>query len=143
MLTEIQEQNRLAKWLDLAVGPYGWAHPVNEGKRKRGAQAKQAGMKAGLPDALIFARPPGNTVPAHLQQLGRGGGLAVRGVALELKRADGGTGLSEEQALWFRALQFNGWHVILACGAEQAVEKLQALGFGVGIPLALAAERRG
>ena len=126
MLTETQEQNRLAKWLDMAAGPYGWAHPVNEGKRKRGAQAKQAGMKAGLPDVLIFA---------HNHK--------YRGVALELKRADGGTGLSEEQALWFRWLQIHGWHVILACGAEQAVEKLQALGFGVGIPLALAAERRG
>ena len=139
MLTETQEQNRLAKWLDLAVGEYGWAHPVNEGKRKHGAQAKQAGMKAGLPDALIFARPPDQRVPVRGEVWSRD----LRGVALELKRADGGTGLSPEQALWFRALQFNGWHVLLACGAEQAVEKLQALGFGVGIPLALAAERRG
>ena len=131
--TEKQEQNRLAKWLDVAVGPHGWAHPVNEGKRKRGAQAKQAGMKAGLPDVLVFAHPPAF----------KGGQQFIRGVALELKRADGGTGLSDEQALWFRWLQLHGWHVIMACGAEQAVEKLQALGFGVGIPLALAAERRG
>ena len=142
MLTEVQEQNRLAKWLDMAVGPYGWAHPVNEGKRKRGAQAKQAGMKAGLPDALIFARPRGQPTPARVVR-GHVQAHAFRGVAVELKRADGGTGLSPEQALWFRALQFNGWHVILAAGAEQAVEKLQALGFGVGIPLQLAAEWRG
>ena len=125
MLTEVQEQNRLAKWLDVAVGAYGWAHPVNEGKRRRGAQAKQAGMKAGLPDVLVFAKVPRDA--NYIQHL--------RGVALELKRADGGTGLSPEQAEWFRHLQFHGWRTILACGAQHAVEELQKLGYGVGIPL--------
>lgn len=137
MLTESAEQRRLAKWLDVAVGAYGWMHCPNEGRRKHGKQATMLGLKKGFPDLIVFPAP-------HAPVVFNGRILSnVRGVALELKRADGGTGLSPEQARWFRELQRNGWHVILAAGAEHAVLQLQAVGIGEGVPLPPAAERRG
>jgi len=103
------EQAKLANWLD--GRQILWCHPANEGARsgRFGASLKQQGLKRGVPDVLIFTRPP------------RGD---YCGVAIELKRADGSGRVSPEQREWLDGLARAGWCVFVAHGWEAAVRVL-------------------
>lgn len=117
MPTELSEQIILVKALRYARILH--ASVPNGGKRnKREARALVAsGMVAGVPDLLIFDRPPNRPEAV--------------GVALELKRAKGGK-VSEAQQRWLVALADRGWVAIVAHGAAEALSKLQELGYPVG-----------
>lgn len=126
--TEEQEQRALATWLDLMR--VTWCHVPNGGHRHAAVAGKlrAAGVKAGVPDVLIFDRlecQDGDRPDAA---------LVDRGVALELKRSKAkgvATGrVSEEQSRWHAALLVRGWIVLVAYGANDAIAQLTALGIG-------------
>lgn len=112
---EHKEQVIVAEWLDRA-GILYCAVP-NGGQRHPGVARKlsEEGVKPGVPDLLIFERPP------HAD---------ARGVAVEMKQADGGR-VSNAQAEWHAALIAQGWIVVVAHGAAEALKALNALGYRV------------
>jgi hypothetical protein len=114
--TEQQEQIALVRWLR-ARGVLH-AHPPNGGRRSKiqGARLRAAGMSSGLPDLLIFDRPPSS--PEHV------------GTALELKRSNGRESqVTENQRRWLDALGTRGWMPLVAFGAQDAIEQLTELGY--------------
>jgi hypothetical protein len=113
--TEEQEQLALVQWLELHKIRY--THVPNEGKHKVQYRAKQKrlGVKPGVPDILIFDRPP--LSPENV------------GVAIELKRQKGGR-VTPEQIAWLEDLKARGWAVAVCRGAMEAIRFLQELGFG-------------
>lgn len=113
--TEEQEQLALVQWLELHKIRY--THVPNEGKHKVQYRAKQRrlGVKPGVPDILIFDRPP--RYPENV------------GVAIELKRQKGGR-VTPEQIAWLEDLKARGWAVAVCQGAMEAIRVLQELGFG-------------
>lgn len=109
-----------------------WAHPPNEALQ-RGDQASQdqrrasqaygaqqvgLGVKAGLPDVLIFSRPP---VGSRFD--------GCRGVALELKTATGR--MSPAQERWAVSLRSEGWHVMTTYGLDHALDAIAGCGWSV------------
>lgn len=86
-----------------------YTHPVSMSKMKR------LGVAVGLPDILIFTPPP--TYPG------------VVGVSIEMKRRKGGV-VSQEQLEWKEKLKAVGWLTYIALGADQAIEILEACGYG-------------
>lgn len=110
---EAAEQRALAQWLDLV--DCLWCHPPNGGARdaRTGAALKRAGVKRGVPDALIF------DVPA---------GLQCSGVAVELK-AGRASRPSVWQRRWHDRLRRAGWVVVVAHGAPEAIQALMRLGY--------------
>ena len=115
--TEEQEQLALVQWLELHKIRY--THVPNEGKHKVQYRAKQKrlGVKPGVPDILIFDRPP--RYPENV------------GVAIELKRRKGGR-VTPEQTVWLEHLKARGWAVAVCRGAMEAIEFLESLGYGRG-----------
>ena len=115
--TEEQEQLALVQWLELHKIRY--THVPNEGKHKVQYRAKQKrlGVKPGVPDILIFDRPP--LSPENV------------GVAIELKRQKGGR-VTPEQTAWLEHLKARGWAVAVCRGAMEAIELLESLGYGRG-----------
>lgn len=110
----------LAELLDYAKILY--FHPANElmvkglpDKQKWRIlnKLKKMGMKSGVPDFVILTRPP---MPE------------ARAVFLELKRHKGGK-ISSAQEEWHRALEAEGFMVIVARGFEDARKKLKQLGY--------------
>ena len=75
---------------------------------------RQFGVKPGVPDFTLLTRPP--LLPGS------------RAVFLELKRRKGGR-VTPRQAEWHRALVAEGCHVIVAKGFEDAVKRLEQIGF--------------
>lgn len=110
--SELQEQLALARRLDAAG--LRWCHVPNGGYRsaREAGALKASGVKAGVPDILVFDRVP--RWPS------------ARGVALELKALDGA--LSEEQREWLEALGAHGWVTLVAYGADEACRQLHGLG---------------
>jgi hypothetical protein len=114
---EVEEQKRLAAYLDHRFGPYGWLHIPNEiatsvpDGRRFGMikKLKACGVKKGAPDVLIFQPIP----------------TAV-GVAIELKRKKGGR-VTPEQKQWATALAKNGWYCAVANGANAAIQLVEEL----------------
>ena len=102
--SEEQEQVVLASWLD-ARGLL-WCHVPNGGQRSKatGSRLKRMGVKAGVPDILIFGR---------------------LNIAIELKRADGAlSDVSEAQEWWLEQLEARGWVTMVGYGATDAIAKL-------------------
>lgn len=114
LATEQDEQRTLAEWLSWRH--LVWCHVPNGGWRspREAAIMTGLGVKAGVPDILVFS--PLRQYPA------------VRGVAIELKRADGGKGASKAQREWLERLAGCGWLVRVCNGAIEAIEWLQELG---------------
>lgn len=116
--TEHEEQQALAQWLDLVVGPRAWCHVPNGGARRKVEAARMTaiGVKPGVPDILIFRRPPLRP--------------EARGVAIELKRQRGSRTTSAQED-WLRELRdAHGWVVCVARGWDAARQWLEGLGFG-------------
>lgn len=111
---EDKHQVWLANWLD-AIGVL-WCHVPNGGKRAKvtAANLKRQGVKAGVPDVLIFTPPPI-------------GGYV--GAALELKAGKGRT--SKAQRVWLYDLEVHGWATAVAHGWVAAQAWLESLGYGV------------
>ncbi len=95
-----------------------WCHVPNEGKcsPREGARRKRRGVKAGIPDILIFDPPPAWA------------GRRV-GAALELKTPRGR--LTPEQGEWLQYLEARYWVTAIARGADDAREILRAWGYRV------------
>ncbi len=113
--SEMNEQISLATWLDVRKIQY--CHVPNGGKRDliTGARLKRSGVKKGVPDILVFDRPP--VYPGKV------------GTALELKRRSAGT-VSPEQREWLQALDERGWIVAICKGWNEAVAFLESAGYG-------------
>lgn len=117
-MTEQQIQEQLAKYLD-SMGLL-WTATANGGVRAKAAAAalKRGGVKAGVPDVLIFTPPPS--------------GVGV-GLAIELKRPREGARpkgrISDHQRIWLEALRATGWRAEVAYGYDHALEILTAAGY--------------
>ena len=118
---ESDDHMALAELLDYAKILY--FHPGNE-LIVKGLPEKQRwrilnkmakmGVKPGIPDFLILTRPP--LLPD------------ARALFLELKRRKGGK-ISPAQREWHRSLAAEGFLVIVAKGFEDAIERLEKIGF--------------
>lgn len=108
--TEHEEAVALATILD-AAGLF-YCHVPNEGKRRRGAagRLKAEGLKAGMPDYLIFDRPENGRY----------------GVALELKRRVGSRPTKAQLAVLER-FRIHRWTTIVAFGCDDAITQLKPL----------------
>ncbi len=98
----------MARYLD-ARG-LRWCHVPNGGNRsaKTGALLKAMGVKAGVPDILIFSR------------------IGVwRGVAIELK-SSGGI-VRDTQREWLDGLEADGWVCRVCYGAAEAIAWVEEL----------------
>lgn len=111
---ESVEQRALVRWLDMKGVLF--CHVPNGGKRNIGVakKMKAEGVKPGVPDVLVFDRPP--KAPHHV------------GVAIELKRQKRGQ-VSEHQRQWLGWLEHRGWAVRACNGADEAVKWLEGLGY--------------
>lgn len=114
---EQENQRLLCQYLDACGADY--CHPANGGQRSKVEAAifKGIGVKAGVPDILIFSVPPRQPTPG-----------TVRGIAIELKSPGGKT--SPEQDEWTRRLRGNGWAVLVSEGFGPAIDWL-AERFGI------------
>lgn len=97
-----------------------WTATANGGKRDKrtAASLKAQGVKAGVPDILIFTPPPS--------------GVGV-GLALELKRPQGygkpRGRVSAHQRVWLEELRALGWRAEVAYGYDHALEILKSSGY--------------
>jgi hypothetical protein len=109
--SEHEEQKTLIAWLDFKKIAY-FAVP-NEGLRtqRNGARLKAQGMVAGAPD-IVLVDLTSAEVP----------------VAIEMKTKKGR--LTDSQRNMHDIMRRAGWHVIVAYGAEDAVDQLRKAGFG-------------
>lgn len=115
MRTEDQEQRVVVEWLDWKR--HAFCHVPNGGKRSKieAAIFKGLGVKAGVPDLLIFSR----TEP----MLDRG----YVGVAIEMKSEKGK--LSPLQKEWLGKLSKCGWLAVCCYGADEAITMLEKWGY--------------
>ena len=109
------EQKVLASYLD-ALGLV-WCHVPNEihADVRYLSKRRRLGVKPGVPDVLIFSRPPRD--PAYV------------GVAIELKADNQSRKATVEQRLWLDWLKEAGWAATLCPGADDAIDYLRGLGF--------------
>lgn len=108
-MTEWKHQIALCKILDMANILY--FATLSEEKRdgKRGKIGQRMGRKAGVPDIVICEKG---------------------GVFVEMKTLTGK--LSDDQKKWIFNLKLKGFQVITGYGWQDAVKKLNALGFELG-----------
>ena len=120
MQSEAQAQKELAKILDQAG--LVWTATANGGKRDKrtAASLKLSGVKAGVPDILIFTPPPT--------------GFGV-GFALELKRepSEGKQKgrVSVHQRPWLEELRRLGWRAEIGFGLQHSIELLKGAGYTI------------
>jgi hypothetical protein len=107
---EDQIQMAIAAALD-AAGVL-WMHTPNEGRCsiQEAKRRKARGVKAGVPDVLIFTPP-----------------YSYNGAALELKAPKGRA--SAEQQDWLDRLSDAGWATAVVYGLDEAREKLREWGY--------------
>ncbi len=105
--TEYQEMRILAAYLNYRK--LKWCHPVNEGKRSpvTGRILKSLGLKAGVPDILIFNKPNRMVMDPV-------------GMAIELKRQKGSKP-TDMQNQWMDDLAGEGWLTRVCYGATEAI----------------------
>ena len=116
---EEKEKIKLAEYLDMKG--YCWCHVPNEGKHKVQYRKKQAkkGLKAGVPDVLIFDNPGDIKMGSKLIS-----GVIINGIAIELKRKKGGS-LQESQKKWLKKLDERDWITNVCYGADEAIKFLE------------------
>lgn len=84
--------------------------------KSQGSKLKRTGVKAGVPDILIFDPPPA-----------RNGAV---GLALEMKRAScSKSNISEKQLSYMFRLEEKNWLCVVAFGADQAIKALISFGY--------------
>lgn len=115
IFSEAHEHTYVAAWLD--SHKIFWAHPANGELRHPvvAKRLKRMGVKPGIPDFLIFDKPP------------REAGCV--GAALELKALDGGKP-RPAQADFMDNLVQRGWMCGWHRGADAAIRWLESLGYG-------------
>lgn len=116
---ESADQKALAQLLDtirINGKPLLWCHIPNEGKRDYlyAIELKRRGVKPGVPDNLIFDSPP------KFPQ--------IKGLAIELKRADGGK-TTKYQDDWLDALAERGWAAVVCHGIDECIKTLKYYGY--------------
>ena len=113
IISEEEEQKALAIFLDMKN--LVWCHVPNGGQRNKivAYKLKLQGVKAGVPDVLIFTPPKK---------------VECRGVAIELKRTKGGV-VSKSQKEWMEKLTECGWVVEVCNGSGQAIDFLLSIGY--------------
>jgi hypothetical protein len=115
MPSELSEQMALCRQLTLA-GLCFCAVPNGGLRDKRTAKMLSlSGVRAGVPDLLIFDPPPG-------------GGYV--GTAIELKRIKGGRPTARQKR-WLEELQKRGWLTFVAHGSRAALVRLRQEGYRV------------
>ena len=124
-LTEFQEQCLVVKWLE--AKRLTFCHVPNSGGKGpafavRGHRLKMAGARAGFPDLLVFDHPD-NRIRRPVDTI-----QPACGVAIEMKTRKGGTA-SPEQKQWAEFLTRCGWVWFVAHGADEAIQKLEELGY--------------
>jgi hypothetical protein len=115
-------QDSVAGYLDLhPVCKDRWCHPDGASRRDERHQywAKRLGLKAGLPDVLVFS-------PCFVE------GKAWGGLAMELKRCHGGS-LTKPQRHWLGVFDQLGWYAVVVRGA-QAARELIDLAYPFDVP---------
>lgn len=105
--TEAEEMRIVSKYLDF-LGLV-WCHVPNEQRHRR------HGVKSGVPDILIFDRPP--SYP-----------YSLAGMAIELKRSRCAR-VSEQQRRWHEALGELGWLVRVCFGSDEAIGAINYAGY--------------
>lgn len=117
--TEQQAQMAVAAYLD-ALGVL-WMHCPNEGKMspQYGAKRKRLGVKAGVPDILIFSWPKRGKYKNDYRDF--------KGFAIELKV--GKNKLTVQQSEWLYNLMGEGWITATCYGSGVAIKQLQEWGF--------------
>lgn len=115
-LTELQHQAVVVSLLRQVNLLFASVPNGHVRSKMQSIQAYQEGVSAGIPDLLIFTRPPVRP--------------SAPGVALEMKR-EGAThhAVRPEQRVWHDNLRAAGWYVIVAYGSVDAVAKLKTLGY--------------
>ena len=82
--------------------------------RQGAMRLKASGVERGVPDILIFDSPPNQP--------------DKRGLAIELKRVGApASSVGLHQQRWLNALDDRGWLVVIAYGANDALELLRSL----------------
>jgi len=108
--TEHDEQADVVAWAQAmeVMHPDLWLlHAIPNGGHRYARTAailKAEGVKPGVPDLCL-------PVPRH----------SYHGLYIEIKRQDGGAGLSSHQREWADRLEEQGYHVAQCNGAEQAI----------------------
>lgn len=113
---EDQLQRKIVALLDARGVLY--CHVPNGGRtsKREGGKRKRRGVKAGVPDLLIFDAP--RNCPGKF------------GAALELKAEDESpSAWKPHQRQWARDLAARGWVTACAFGYAQAVAQLEAWGY--------------
>lgn len=112
---EDAEQTLVVRWMELHRLTF--CHVPNGGQRNKitAARLKGQGVRAGVPDILIFNRPP-----LHPNAVG---------TFIEMKRQKGGK-TSEEQLKWMMDLRRQGWIGQVCKGYDDAVRFLESVGYG-------------
>jgi len=116
--TELSEQIAVVR--SLRAARLLFAAVPNGGRRdaREGRMLKVSGVVAGVPDLLIFTRPPNQPDKC--------------GVALEMKRSGGKpSDVTKAQREWIAQLEALGWICIIGYGAQNALDALRDLGFRV------------
>lgn len=108
-----------------------WCHVPNEALERGGAAYGTTlvglGVKSGVPDVLIFDRPPARP--------------AAVGAALELKTLVGSP--SDSQRRWVGELGARGWEASVEKGLRATLQRLEVLGWDVRRALAQVREKLG
>jgi hypothetical protein len=113
--TEHEEQAEVVRWLMAHKLVFVAIPNAAQRSFRTAAKLRSEGMQRGYPDLEVKTPPPG-----HPQ---------VRGVAIEMKRFDGGK-LSVEQFEWLKRLEACGYMTHVAEGATAAICWLESLGYG-------------
>ncbi len=117
---EETEQESIAFYLDMIVGPLGWFHVPNGGLRNKvvAAKLKRQGVKKGVLDVIIIKIP----------QKVRDNGYV--GVVIEMKRVNmKPSHLKQEQKDWLKSFEDNWWLTYVAKGSGDAIAFLKENGF--------------
>jgi len=115
--TEHDEQAVFVEWLRLRRIP----HFAVDNEQHRGdafaldAWRRKQGFQEGAPDLVILALSPKTKRP----------------VVVEMKRSDGGSGMSDAQQYVAAICRRQGFHYVLADGADAAICAMVDLGFAV------------
>lgn len=117
--TEEQEQAAVIAWARASEGRWPelelLAAIPNGGKRDAvtGAMLKKSGVSAGIPDMILCCQRRGPD------------GRKYGALFVEMKRRDHSNNLSHAQARWVKRLREQGYLVVVAFGADEAIAAIE------------------